>query len=191
MALVASTMIGGGRAKNRDKNDFYATEEEATYALLPFIVNWPPPIWEPFCGDGAIAKVFERQNKKVIASDIIDRGYGSSPLDFFDFSICQSPVLISNPPFKEAKRIILHAEKIGVKYLALLLKMTFWNAKTRRSLFYDWPPSQILPLTWRLDFTGQGRPLMDCMWCLWEPEKKMTGVNLLEKPVLLKAKDLF
>jgi hypothetical protein len=55
--------------------------------------------------------------------------------------------------------------------MALLLKINFWNASTeRRKTWETWRPYLVAPLTWRLDFTGAGRPHTDCMWCLWDNE---------------------
>ena len=65
----------------------------------------------------------------------------------------------------------------------MLLKATFPNAAKRIALFEEHPPSRVLPLGWRLDFTGGGNPTMDCTWFCWGVE----GVpyRVLSKPVNL------
>ena len=33
--------------------------------------------------------------------------------------------------------------------------------------YRDHPPKAVHPLTFRPDFSGEGRPTMDCCWCVW------------------------
>ena len=61
---------------DRAENDYYATDPIAAELLLqvePELNN----IWECACGEGHLAKVFEKYNKLGKASDLIDRGYGA------------------------------------------------------------------------------------------------------------------
>ena len=44
--------------KEREKNDYYATEPRAVELLLDK-ETFSPLIWEPACGEGHIAKVLE------------------------------------------------------------------------------------------------------------------------------------
>ena len=46
-----------------------------TEALLR-TVCLPKRIWEPCCGDGAMARVLESHGHHVVATDLVDRGYG-------------------------------------------------------------------------------------------------------------------
>ena len=60
---------------------FYPTPPEATQALLDrekFIGN----VYECACGDGAMSKVLIKNGYNVYSSDLIDRGYGKTKLDF-------------------------------------------------------------------------------------------------------------
>lgn len=182
--------FAGGHGK-REKDDFYPTPPEATRALLPLITDWPKVVWEPACGDGAIARVLEEAGCEVWGADLVDRGYGDGGADFFKCEMCVAETLITNPPFKLAAEWILHAQRIGVQQMALLLKMTFWNAATRNRVWKAWPPRSIHPLTWRLDFDGRGAPTMDCMWCLWgpyDPRQKMTTFYPLSRPAPVMSK---
>src|SRR5262249_28924669 len=140
--------------------DFYATPPEATRALLPLIANWPKEILEPCCGDGAISKVLAAAHYDVLSSDIADYGYGHVGNDFFELQATTRQI-ISTPPFGRAADFIRHADKIGAPRMALLLKVNFWSAKRRMSLFYQWRPYLIAPLTWRPDFTSAGSPHTD------------------------------
>ena len=69
--------------KDRQIEEYYATDPIAAEYLLklePQLNN----IVECSCGEGHLAKVFEREHKLQDAFDIIDRGYGSVQ-DFFNF----------------------------------------------------------------------------------------------------------
>jgi hypothetical protein len=177
---VLKAMTSGGE---RRELDFYPTPPEATRALLPLIDSWPREVWEPCCGAGAISEVLIREGFEVVSSDIEPRGYGRVA-DFFDIVTVSHPTVITNPPFNEAERFIRHAYEIGVTRMALLLKIDYWNAATRRGLFEEWRPSLFCPLTWRLDFTGAGRPHTNCAWCIWDPrDYRHTRFLPLAKPV--------
>jgi hypothetical protein len=159
--------LAGGNGKRRE-NDFYPTPKEATYALLPLIADWPRFVWEPACGDGSMARVLEADGRKVAATDLIDRGYGGTPVDFLKTPRRLADAVITNPPFNLAGPFILHAHGLGVTHMALLLKSQFWNAATRLKVWDTWAPYAARPLTWRLDFDGRGAPTMDCTWFLWD-----------------------
>ena len=82
--------------------DFYATPAWVTEALLRH-VTLRGPVWEPCCGDGAMARVIEAAGHQVHSSDLVDRGYGQAGVDFL---ACQSvPAgcrsIVTNPPYGE------------------------------------------------------------------------------------------
>lgn len=169
-SLIAQVSNG---ADKRRADDFYPTPREATVALLPLIAHWPKTVWEPACGDGAMARVLEAAGFDVFASDLVDRGFGTPGIDFV--RPCQPPVpprnrstIITNPPFKLAAQFVLKADALCATQLAMLLKANFWNAAGRLHVWDAWPPYAVHPLTWRLDFTGAGSPHTDCAWFLWD-----------------------
>lgn len=163
-ALVGQTETG------RADDDFYPTPPEATRALLPEIADFPKHIWEPACGDGAIAKELIAAGHYVTATDLVQRGYGTSGVDFL--KVTQTcPAIVTNPPFgKLASAFIEHALALKTPYIAMLVNVNFWHAKKYTPLFERRRPSAILPLTWRLDFTGSARPYFNCVWTVWRPE---------------------
>ena len=65
----------------REKDDFYRTDPIAAERLLE-LIDLPKNIWECACGDGALAEVFIKQGYQVKATDLINRGYGVSGVDF-------------------------------------------------------------------------------------------------------------
>lgn len=164
--------IAGGNGTRRE-GDFYPTPLECTNTLLAneaeHIRRHGMTVSEPACGDGALARVLEKWGFVVDASDLHDRGYGRSGVDFT--RTAPGPVVVTNPPFDCADALIAMGEMFDVRYMALLLKATFWNAKKRKAQFDRWKPAALYPLTWRVDFTGQGRPTMDVQWVVWDANR--------------------
>lgn len=166
----------------RVEHDFYPTPDEATHALLPFIADFPETIWEPACGDGAIARILA-QRGQVIGTDLVDRGYGKGGVDFLATTKPLAKAMVTNPPFgKLAEQFFVHAEYLGIPYIAMLFNVNFWHAAKRINLWRRRPPSAVLALTWRLDFTGSDSPYFNCVWVVWRPDTTFTRYDLLERP---------
>lgn len=183
MNLGAALAGGNGR---RRADDFYPTPPEATVALINATGQYIEyTVHEPACGDGAMAKVLEWYGFGVIATDLVYRGYGIGGIDFLETGPA-SAFIITNPPFKLAAAFIETAMTRDPQpaYLALLLKSQFANADSRVSLFERYPPKQVLPLAWRLDFTGGGAPTMDCTWFVWGSNVPHKPLQPLRKPNL-------
>ena len=116
--MKSSVIIGGKSPKNsRNAADFYATPRECTIALLDNF-DWlfrGGRIWEPACGDGAISKVLEGRGYEVISTDLHDRGYGESGMNFLNADVhCGG--IITNPPFNLAAEFI---ERSAAKNMSL------------------------------------------------------------------------
>ena len=60
--------------KERQNEDFYATEPKAAKLLLE-LETFSPNIWECACGDGSLSKVFESAGYNVKSTDLVDRGW--------------------------------------------------------------------------------------------------------------------
>ena len=158
---------------------FYRTPEEAPVALVRAISPYlDDVIHEPACGDGRIARVLSRYGYKVLATDLVDHGYGQAGLDFIKVGPMAKTV-ITNPPFALAEEFITRAVP-QARLVALLLKSDFWHVARRIALWGAFPPRQELKLTWRLDWTGEGSPTMNCSWFVWGDIP--TDNRLLPKP---------
>jgi len=187
-------MAGGNPTQGRNAEDFYPSPDECTIGLLDaeeqYIRAHSGFIFEPACGDGAMAKVFLERKFGVYCHDLVYRGYLHS-LSGRDF-LTDEPIegttgipIITNPPFNLAPAFIRRAlEDCAAPYLALLLKSTFWHAKSRYKLFCDHPPSVIYPMTWRPDFMKRGAPTMDCSWIVWDTNRPGTSYIPMLKPTI-------
>lgn len=181
MAGLGAAMAGGNG--NRQEGDFYPTPPECTLALLEveradIRVHGKGRVWEPACGDGAMAAVLADDGFEVIKSDVTDRGASARLLDFMVATQALAPAIVTNPPYGDdmPERFVRHARALGVSYVAFLLRANYWNVDCRRGLWAQWRPSAIYPLTWRVDFLDMGRPLMDVGWVVWTWPAPMTTV---------------
>lgn len=184
MALGAA-MAGGNPSQGRQKNDWYPTPPDVTLALLRGSA-FHGDVWEPCCGDGAMARVIEENGHRVFATDLVARGFGNEHGEDWDVLKVKSlpaPNVITNPPFKIAAAMIRHVLGLKPDYLAMVLKSTYWQAKRRTPLFREHPPAAVFGLTWRPDFMKRKRPTMDVIWTVWRKDwSGPTVYDLLPRP---------
>ena len=176
--------------KERETNDYYATEPAAVELLLG-LEKFSHHIWEPACGEGHISKVLEAHGHHVLSTDLIDRGYGLGGCDFlleaegalFDGDI------ITNPPYKYGKEFVERAlEAVGEGHkVAMFLKLQFLEGKSRGKLFEKYPPKTVYVSRSRLlcaknaDFDGMragGGSAVAYCWFVWE--KGYTGDTVIK-----------
>lgn len=106
---------------NREKNDFYPTWPGATEALLR-VESFDGPIWEPACGEGDMSSVLERAGYAVESTDLIERGYGESRVDFLMEHLPRAPNIVTNPPFGLAKEFVDKALYLTTGKVAMFLR---------------------------------------------------------------------
>lgn len=100
----------GRHALAERKDDFYETPECATLALLRHELGLRTRIWEPACGKGAIATVLQAAGHEVICTDLVERGFGQSGVDFLMETRAPDGVdqIVTNPPFKLMDEFVRH-----------------------------------------------------------------------------------
>ena len=158
----------------RQAEDFYPTPAYVTKALLKNY-QFSGKIWEPACGDGRMAEVIKQYYPYVECSDLIDRGYGESGVDFLN-SKRRSDNIITNPPFNLAYEFIVQGLKLSDKCLALLLPIRYLTGKKRAKLYAEFPPAKVIVIPNKVDFLGFGSPAMEFAWFVWEKRKKETTI---------------
>src|SRR5262245_6445279 len=90
--------------------DFFPTPRWATFALIEN-ETFDGEIWDPACGDGAMARVLEARGNKVFASDLYDRGFGAHGQDFLA-ATRQAANIVTNPPYNCAEAFIAQGLKL-------------------------------------------------------------------------------
>ena len=137
--------------KEREANDYYATEPKALELLLD-LEQFSHRVWEPACGEGHLSEVLKKRGHSVASSDLIDRGYGTGNVDFLQCSSTWDGDIITNPPYKYAKEFAEHALDLvtGGHKVAMFLKVQFLEGKARRELFEKHPPKTVYVASSRL-----------------------------------------
>lgn len=128
----------------RELHDFYATHPSATWDILR-VEAFGKEILEPFCGTGTMAEVIKQSGKKVLAYDLIDRGYGKVG-DFYDIDVERGRFdIITNPPYNEdMPKLIGRCLMLAKQKVAVLMPIRYLSGKSRFSDLYEhFPPSRV------------------------------------------------
>ena len=169
--LTANTArwVGHNTRGDRQPDDYYATPESTTLALLK-AEKFIGTIWEPCCGEGHISKVLAAQGYEVESSDLVDRGFGIPPVDAL-MELKTYPSIVTNPPYKLALEMAEHFTELGDK-VALLLKLVFLEGIKRREFFERKPPVRVYVFSQRQAISKDGIPtkkgLLCFAWFVWE-----------------------
>lgn len=159
----------------REKNDFYTTEPKAIELLLK-LEKFNTNIWECACGKGHLSKILQNEGYKVLSTDLIDRGYGMSGINFLKCNKKFNGDIITNPPYKYAREFVLKALELleeGNK-VAMFLKVQFLEGKARKELFTNNPPKKIYVSSSRLNCAKNGEfekypsSAIAYAWFIWE-----------------------
>jgi hypothetical protein len=158
----------------RQAEDFYRTPPEATLALLEhdFV---PGCVWEPACGDGAMSRVLEASGRKVISTDLVDRGFGEARRDFLMEQELLAPAIVTNPPFKLADSFVAKAFDLNVNYIAIFQRLAFLEGARRHQWLYkNNPPTRVWVFSkrltlWRGDQESPGKGgAIPYAWFVWQ-----------------------
>mgnify|MGYP003131675876 CR=1 FL=1 len=161
----ALAYVGHNSKGNRVKNDFYPTPPEATQSLLDR-ENFNGNIWECACGDGSMSKVMIDKGYEVYSSDLIDRGYGETGIDFLK-SDKKFDNIITNPPFNLSTEFTIRALKQANNQVAMLNKLSFLEGLKRKELvFFQKKLKKIWIFSRRIKFGGNG--LMAFAWFIFD-----------------------
>ncbi|MDO4720937.1 MAG: NAD(P)-dependent oxidoreductase [Peptostreptococcaceae bacterium] len=162
-------------SKEREKLDFYATDQRAITELLKR-ERFRKQIYEPACGEGHIGKVLEEYGYKVKAEDICYRGYGSEKeVDFFTVQENHLDI-VTNPPYFCAESFLKHALEISREQvkIAMLFRLAFLEGQKRYDLFREHPPQKVYVFSKRLNCAKNGEfekyksSGIAFAWFLWE-----------------------
>lgn len=134
----------------RNKFDFYPTPFSIAHKLLDEAMRWNGPYWEPCAGDGRLVDMMIERGGEVVSGDI------QTGQDFFGIREAWTPVLVTNPPFKQIRQFIDHAFAIGVKRMGLVCPERIFASKIGASQFRRHRPSLFVNMDWREDYLNKG-----------------------------------
>jgi predicted nucleic acid-binding Zn ribbon protein len=164
------------RGYERQEQNFYPTPAWVTEALLR-TVRLPKGIWEPCCGNGAMARVLEAHGHHVVGTDLVDRGYGEGGRDVLMESRLPDGVtaIVTNPPYGRTllPRFVDHALELTrpVGGMVALLVNVQWQTSAENSKRLRMPAFDAsVILTDRIRFIPdtKERPGENHCWLVWD-----------------------
>lgn len=130
--------------------EFYPTPPAATRALLS-AERFEGSIWEPACGNGAIAREMIASGYEVTATDIADWGYGTPHCDFLSADAPRGRNIVTNPPYGYGladtfvRQALRFTAQTGGR-MAMLMNIASLCHPSRHGSFVRKPPSVIYAL---------------------------------------------
>jgi len=148
-------VLGVTRPKDEERpaGDFYATCPSTIPPLLEFL-GWledPKTIREPTCGQGHLSVALEHYGHIVVSTDLYDRGYGLSPVDFIDENDwhwtddIDYDAVIMNPPYKNNMPVKFVETALEISpVVCAFLRGSFLESASRDDMFNHFPPEYML-----------------------------------------------
>ena len=169
----------------REENDFYATVPNTLEIFLQALkrdnLELNCRIWECACGKGHLSEILKKHGYITLNTDLIDRGYERSGIDFLKTTGEWNGDILTNPPYKYAKEFVEHALELveNGNHVVMLLKIQFLEGKDRRKLFDKYPPKYVYVNSGRQtcyingDMSKKMSSASCYCWFIWE--KGFTG----------------
>ena len=164
--------------ESRESNDFYATPPKEVENILEY-EKLHGSILDNSCGEGHLIKPIKEKypNNKIIATDLIDRGYGETGLDFLSKNYPYTSVdnIVMNPPFKYANDFIKKSLKIINNKLLVFARLQLLTSQARyNKIFKNNKPNRVYVYVDRVncaknaDFESNNSGSMTFAWFVWE-----------------------
>jgi hypothetical protein len=162
------------RFADLDGPDFFPTPAWATYALIDN-EQFTGDIWESACGNGAMSNVLEHTGRRIISTDLFDRGFGETGEDFLVSRRCAANI-VTNPPYNAAEGFVRNGLSQSSKKFALLLRLAFLEGSNRaNTIFAKAPPSRVWVFSERITFypagaVQKGSGTTAYAWFVWDKD---------------------
>jgi len=138
--------------RERERTDFYSTDPLAVKLLDKFdLLDREFPYWENACGSGKLSNELKRLGYQVYSSDLYDRGYGDTGIDFFKCKERWKGNILTNPPYSFINDWILHSLDLATNKVYIFCRIqTIETIGRYNKIFQDNPPVLICPFVKRI-----------------------------------------
>ncbi len=156
----------------RVANDWYVEPRWAIDALLDK-EQFNGSSWDPSCGGGNIPIAMQARGLKCWASDIADRGYGTTGLSFFDAAHMVDNI-VTNPPYGVIEAYIKRALALTTSKVAILARLALLEGIKRRAMFKSTPLARVWASSRRMSMPPGGTDTkasggaIAYAWFVWE-----------------------
>jgi hypothetical protein len=126
---------------DRAANDWYVEDRRIVDALLN-VETFEGESWDPSCGGGNIPMAMRSRGLSCWGSDIADRGFGTTGLDFFH-APDQSENIVTNPPYGVIEPYIRRALTKTTGKVCILARLAFLEGMKRKPFFETSPLARV------------------------------------------------
>lgn len=170
------TTIGASNLSKlkRSENDFYSTDPIAITLLQKHGLLSNEKYWECACGNGNLSKKLEEYGYEVYSSDLFDRGYGDSGIDFLKCNKRFNGNIITNPPFNLMNDFLVKGLELAENKLYIFGKIQTLETIGRwKRVFSKNKPSYVCPFVKRINCYPNNKPLKNSSavsyaWFIWD-----------------------
>ena len=140
-----------------------------------------------------MVRVLLESGQPVNASDLYDRGYGETGVDFLRSSRVVENI-VTNPPYNCAEGFVESGLRQTTQKLCLLLRLAFLEGANRqRTIFAKTPPARVWVFSERITFYPAGAVVKGTgttayAWFVWDKRSNNTGTELKWLPLGYKAR---
>ena len=173
----------GPSGYERIENDFYPTPPRYFDCFAHFIAMHDLVVWEPACGEGHLSKRMRELGARVYSTDLINRGFGTAPVDFLAATTAPRGVtaIITNTPYGDmaepfVRAALEHTKAVGGK-VAMFLR-TDWDTSSKdRPDLFEGHPAYCMKLIvterprWFAKKKGDKSPRFSFAWYFWDWSK--------------------
>lgn len=179
----ARDALSDAERRSRDiANNYYPTPPEATRALLS-VEQFNGSIWEPACGEGAIAKELIVASHCVVATDLAAYGYGVPGIDFLKETRPRAKHIVTNPPYGSGLADAFIGKALGFMHqtggtVAMLLNLSSLAEKSRTAFWRAQPPARLYAIDDIVCWPERHRKPPSHFtrhrycWAVWTPDHK-------------------
>jgi hypothetical protein len=142
--------VGNVERRSLVRSSGYAYEDDGWYVepawfadAIFAVEDFFGSVWDPFCGEGTIPKAATARGIQAFGSDIVDRGYGTPRLNFFDVEEPPALNVASNPDYRVLQEAVDHALAIVSGKVAVVARLGFLASQRRREWFQYAPLARV------------------------------------------------
>lgn len=146
-----------GSGYERADADWYVEPVEATLALLA-VERFVGAVHDPACGQGNIVKACKQRGLDAYGSDLHDRGFGATGINFLDHEH-EADNIITNPPFSLAEEFLVRALQVARFKVAILCRLAWLEGRRRAALLQRAPLARVWVFANRINVPPGGLDL--------------------------------
>ena len=187
--------------EDRANNDYYATPPEEVKNILQYEKLYGT-ILDNSCGKGHLIEPVKQEypDNKIIATDLIDRGYGETGLNFLspDYPYTDIDTIIMNPPFSLITEFVNKSLKFAKKKVLMIAQLQFLTSQGRyNKIFSKSKPDRIYIYVDRIacaingNFNKAHDSSMDYAWFVWDKVNKENKIEWIRRWEKAKKRKLF